>query len=101
MWGDIRVDLWFYAMLAIALLSCTLFFTKTKLAMVLYATLPIIWMLRDGYENAIDEYLSLSVPIRIDWPFVVMVALFPFGPIIFHAVRMSRTQRKNRKTSNQ
>lgn len=100
MWNDPRVDPWFYAMLMVALMSCALFCTRAKWATVFYSTLPIIWGLRHAYENAIDTYLSLTVPIRLDWPFVVMVALFPLIPIMFHATRMSRNQR-DKKASNQ
>ena len=88
MWGDARVDPWLCAMLIVAIVSCALFFTKAKWAISLYAMLPIIWMLRRGYESAIDKYLSLGVPIRIDWPFVVMLAIFPVIPVAFHGVRM-------------
>ncbi len=92
MWGDIRIDPWFYAMLLVGLSSCTLFFTKAKWAFALYAAVPIIWLLRQGYENAINEYLISSVPIRLDWPLVVMVAVFPVIPVVFHGARMIRRQ---------
>jgi len=87
-------------MLIVASLSCILFFTGARWGIALYTALPIIWVLRWGYENAIAEHLSLGVPIRIDWPFVVLVAIFPAFPIVFHAIRMGR-HRKKIDASNQ
>lgn len=93
MWGDIRVDIWFYAMLLVAASSCIMFFTKSKWCFIFYTSFPLMIVLNRQYEQAIFDHLLDGVPIRLDIPFVMMVLLFPLCPIIFHAVRTIRSRK--------
>ena len=99
-WGDPRVDVWYYAMLGVAGASCVLFFTRSKWAIPLYLCLPITILIRQRYEQAIFDHLLDGIPIRVDYPIVVLVAVFPLLPIIVHVVRTVRG-RKKRGSSNQ
>ena len=100
MWADMRVDPWFYAMLVVALVSCALFFTKSKWAFSLYLCLPLTLLLWYRYERAIFDHLLDGVPIRIDFPFVAAVAVFPLVPIIGHATQFIRSQKKKESSNN-
>lgn len=81
MWDNIQVDIWFYSLLFSSGISWLIFFLKRPLVQVLYITLPIDLFLWFKYEGAIAEHLSMSVPIRVDFPIVLVAALFPVFPI--------------------
>jgi hypothetical protein len=97
MWGDLRVDVWFYGILLSDLLATLLFFKKHKKWNILYITVlasPALWIV---YENKIIEYLSMSVPIRLDFPIVAFLALYPIIPSVVHGKRLkSESSRKTR-----
>ncbi len=94
-WEDIRVDAWFYAILLMNFVATYMLFAKSKRWRLLQISIlvnPALWI---AYERAISEYLSLGVPIRLDFPFVALLAFYPVFPSCVYARRLRRISAEN------
>jgi hypothetical protein len=94
-WGDFRVDVWFYGILLIDLVATYMLFTKSRRWRLLQLSILVNTALWIAYERAISEYLSLSVPIRLDFPFVAVLAFYPVYPSCIFARRLRRILAEN------
>ena len=94
-WGDFRVDAWFYGIILIDLVATYMLFARSTCWRPLQLSMlvnPALWI---AYERAIGEYLSLGVPIRLDFPFVAILAFYPVFPSCIFARRLRRTSAEN------
>lgn len=101
MWNNPQVDPWWYGILICDAVSFTLFFVRSRRGRLLYATLPIAGILWLAYEAAIAQHLSVTVPIRLDIPFVLGAIAFPVLPILIHCRRVKKQNACEKEPSNQ
>ena|ERR1041385_7346752 len=94
MWGDVRVDVWWYLMLVCNVLASLLFFTRKRRAKALCLCAPLALLFWIAYEQAIDSQLSQNVPIRVDIPVVAFAAFFPLAPTCLYLIRVRRVARE-------
>ena len=80
-WGDLRVDAWFYAVLVVDFVATCLIFARSARLGLLQLSLLANFLLWIAYERAIGDFLSAAVPIRVDFPFVVLLAFYPVIPL--------------------
>ncbi len=94
MWGDMRVDVWWYSLLVCDILAFVLFFTRKRTAKALCLCAPLALLSWFAYEQAIDIHLSQNVPIRLDILVVPFAAVFPLVPVCLYLIRVRQAARR-------